>query len=28
MEPFLREPLSKGWRPVYALPRLGQGSEL
>jgi len=28
MEPFLREPLSEGWRPVYALPRLGQGSEL
>jgi creatinine amidohydrolase len=28
MEPFLRQPLSKGWRPVYALPRLGQGSEL
>jgi creatinine amidohydrolase/Fe(II)-dependent formamide hydrolase-like protein len=28
MEPFLREPLSEGWRPVYALPRIGQGSEL
>ena len=28
MEPFLREPLSPGWRPVYALPRLGQGSDL
>jgi len=28
MEPFLREPLSEGWKPVYALPRLGQGSEL
>ncbi len=27
MEPFLREPLSKGWKPVYALPRLGQGTE-
>jgi len=26
MEPFLREPMSPGWRPVYALPRLGQGS--
>jgi len=25
MEPYLREPLSPGWRPVYALPRLGQG---
>jgi len=24
MEPFLREPLSEGWRPVYALPRIGQ----
>ena len=20
MEPFLKEPLSKGWKPVYALP--------
>ncbi|MFQ6057329.1 MAG: 3-dehydro-scyllo-inosose hydrolase [Anaerolineae bacterium] len=28
MEPFLREPLSPGWRPVYALPRIGQGTEL
>lgn len=28
MEPFLREPLSEGWKPVYAIPRLGQGSEL
>jgi len=25
MEPYLREPLSPGWRPVYALPPLGQG---
>ncbi len=24
MEPFLREPLSKGWKSVYALPRIGQ----
>ena len=24
MEPFLREPMSPGWRPVYALPRIGQ----
>jgi creatinine amidohydrolase len=24
MEPYLREPLSKGWRPVYALPAIGQ----
>jgi len=23
MEPYLREPGSPGWRPVYALPRLG-----
>lgn len=28
MEPYLREPLSPGWKPVYSLPRLGQGSEL
>jgi creatinine amidohydrolase/Fe(II)-dependent formamide hydrolase-like protein len=28
MEPYLREPLTEGWRPVYALPRLGQGSQL
>jgi len=28
MEPYLREPLSEGWKPVYALPRIGQGSEL
>lgn len=28
LEPFLREPLSPGWRPVYALPRIGQGTEL
>ena len=24
MEPFLREPLSPGWRPVHALPYIGQ----
>ncbi|MFO8058393.1 MAG: 3-dehydro-scyllo-inosose hydrolase [bacterium] len=24
MEPFLKEPLSKGWKSVYALPRIGQ----
>jgi creatinine amidohydrolase len=24
MEPYLREPMSPGWRPVYALPRIGQ----
>jgi creatinine amidohydrolase len=28
MEPYLREPLSEGWKPVYALPRIGQGSDL
>jgi creatinine amidohydrolase/Fe(II)-dependent formamide hydrolase-like protein len=28
MEAYLREPLSPGWKPVYSLPRLGQGSEL
>jgi creatinine amidohydrolase len=26
MEPFLREPQSPGWKPVYALPKLGQSS--
>ena len=24
MEPYLREPLSEGWKPVYSLPKLGQ----
>jgi len=24
LEPFLKEPLSPGWKPVYALPMLGQ----
>ena len=24
MEPYLREPLSEGWRPVYSLPQIGQ----
>jgi creatinine amidohydrolase len=28
MEPFLREPQSPGWRPVYALPRLGQDNHV
>ena len=28
MEPYLREPLSKGWKSVYGLPRIGQGSDL
>jgi creatinine amidohydrolase len=27
MEPYLREPLSKGWKTVYALPRIGQGED-
>ncbi len=27
MEPYLREPLSEGWKPVYALPRIGQGAD-
>jgi creatinine amidohydrolase len=28
MEPYLREPWSEGWKPVYGLPRLGQGTLL
>lgn len=28
MEPYLREPLSPGWKSVYGLPRIGQGNEL
>lgn len=28
MEPYLREPLSPGWKPVYSLPRIGQGTEV
>ena len=28
MAPFLKEPMSPGWRPVYALPRIGQGTEI
>jgi len=24
IEPYLREPLSAGWKPVYGLPRIGQ----
>ena len=24
MEPFLREPMSEGWKPVYQLPKIGQ----
>ncbi len=27
MEPYIREPMSPGWKPVYALPRLGQINE-
>ena len=26
MEPYLRDPLSPGWKSVYGLPRIGQGS--
>jgi creatinine amidohydrolase/Fe(II)-dependent formamide hydrolase-like protein len=25
MEPYLREPMSPGWKPVYSLPVIGQG---
>jgi creatinine amidohydrolase len=28
LEPYLREPLSEGWKPVYGLPRIGQDSGL
>jgi len=28
MEPYLREPWSEGWKPVYGLPRIGQGTLL
>ncbi len=28
MEPYLREPLSPGWKPVYSLPRIGQGTDV
>jgi creatinine amidohydrolase len=28
MEPYLREPLSPGWKSVYGLPRIGQGTEV
>jgi creatinine amidohydrolase/Fe(II)-dependent formamide hydrolase-like protein len=27
-EPYLREPLSEGWRTVYGIPRIGQGTEV
>jgi creatinine amidohydrolase len=26
LEPYLREPMSEGWKPVYALPAIGQSS--
>jgi hypothetical protein len=26
MAPYLKEPLSPGWKPVYSLPRIGQGT--
>jgi creatinine amidohydrolase len=26
MAPYLKKPLSEGWKPVYALPRIGQSS--
>jgi len=28
MEPYLCEPLSPGWKPVYSIPRIGQGTEV
>ncbi|NIM06018.1 MAG: creatininase family protein [Armatimonadetes bacterium] len=28
MEPYLKEPLSPGWKSVYGLPRIGQGTEV
>jgi creatinine amidohydrolase/Fe(II)-dependent formamide hydrolase-like protein len=28
LSPFLREPLSPGWKPVYSIPRIGQGTEV
>jgi creatinine amidohydrolase len=28
MQPYLREPLSEGWKPVYGIPRIGQGTEV
>jgi creatinine amidohydrolase/Fe(II)-dependent formamide hydrolase-like protein len=27
LAPYLKEPLSKGWKTVYGLPRIGQGTE-
>jgi len=28
MEPYLREPLSEGWKTVYGIQRIGQGTEV
>lgn len=28
MEPYLREPLSEGWKSAYSLPRIGQGTSI
>ena len=28
MKPYLQEPLSPGWKSVYGLPRIGQGTKL
>ncbi len=28
MEPYLRTPLSPGWKSVYGIPRIGQGTEV
>jgi creatinine amidohydrolase len=28
MEPYLRTPLSEGWKTVYSIPRIGQGTEV
>jgi creatinine amidohydrolase len=28
MEPYLREPLSPGWKSVYGLPQIGQSSDI
>jgi creatinine amidohydrolase len=24
MAPFIKKPMSEGWKPVYALPKIGQ----
>ena len=28
LEPYLKEPLSEGWKTVYGIPRIGQGTEV